>query len=139
MLPKKEFDFIYSRVPRFGIELVIVKDNKILLTKRTIEPGKGCWHLPGTTLAYGESLKDLLIRVAKQELNGDIQRAWFIDNIEYIHKDYHVVSKVYVTSIEGNLKPDFQASQIKWFKKLPVNMFPQQREFIKKYECFIFD
>jgi len=56
-LSQKEFDDIYSKVPRLTVE-VIVKNRAggILLTKRAIEPCKGQWHLPGGTVRFGESL-----------------------------------------------------------------------------------
>jgi len=137
MLPKKEFDFIYSRVPRFGIELIIIKDNKILLTKRTIEPLKNSWHIPGTTLAYKETLSQLLKRTAK-EVNGQVIKKTFKGTIQYISKDYHVVSLVYEVELKGNLSPDHNASQIRFFNRLPSYMFPEQRKFIKKhYESII--
>ncbi len=47
LLTKKEFEYIYHKVPRLCIDLIIVKEKKILLTKRSIEPFINFWHFPG--------------------------------------------------------------------------------------------
>ena len=35
-----------------------MKRKKVYLTKRSIEPCKGLWHLPGGTVRFGESLTE---------------------------------------------------------------------------------
>lgn len=74
-LTKEEFDSIYSKVPRLTVELVIKDGDKILLTKRSIEPCRGLWHLPGGTVYFGESLLDAVKRIAKKELSIDVLEA----------------------------------------------------------------
>ena len=55
-LPYKTFKSIYSRVPRATIELVIQTPAGILLSKRSIPPYKGYWHIPGGTVLFHEKM-----------------------------------------------------------------------------------
>ena len=68
-LPFEEFKSIYSKVPRLCVDLIVQKDNGIVLIKRAIEPSLGKWHFPGGTVLLGESLEDTIHRIAKEELN----------------------------------------------------------------------
>ena len=44
------------------VDGVYVKNGKILLLKRNVEPFKGCWHVVGGHVDEDESLKDAVIR-----------------------------------------------------------------------------
>jgi ADP-ribose pyrophosphatase YjhB (NUDIX family) len=55
-LSDKDYEFIFSRVPRLTIDLVINKDNGIILTRRNIPPHMGKWHLPGGRLFMREKV-----------------------------------------------------------------------------------
>ena len=51
-LPQEEFEWIFSRVPRLTVELVITAPRRgVLLSLREIEPCKGLWHLPAAPSA----------------------------------------------------------------------------------------
>src|SRR3989337_1057838 len=67
-LSKEEFNKIYSKVPRICVDLIIVKDKKILLTKRSIHPFKGRWHIPGGGVLHREKIEQAIHRIAKTEL-----------------------------------------------------------------------
>jgi ADP-ribose pyrophosphatase YjhB (NUDIX family) len=54
-LPQQEFDWIFSRVPRLTVEVVIASpDRGVLLALREFGPCAGLWHLPGGTVRFGE-------------------------------------------------------------------------------------
>ena len=45
-LPQEEFDWIFSRVPRLTVELVIASASRgVLLALREFGPYQGLWHL----------------------------------------------------------------------------------------------
>ena len=44
-----------------------IKDGKCLLIRRTKEPHKGYWSLPGGKLEYGEDIKNAIARELKEE------------------------------------------------------------------------
>ncbi len=134
-LSKQEFDYIYSKVPRLTVEVVIRKDGAIYLTKRAIEPCKGQWHLPGGTVRFAEPLTDAVKRIAKRELGIIVKQ---LKNSGYIEYPSHYlkgldtpVGLVFeIESYEGNLEPDDESVDSGWFKKLPKGMHADQDRFL---------
>ena len=72
-LPFEEYKQIYSRVPRFCVDLIIQTKDGVILTKRDIEPYRGMWHLPGGTLLLRESINSAAKRIAKDEVGIKIK------------------------------------------------------------------
>lgn len=134
-----EYKKIYSQVPRLCIDLVIIKDKKVLLTYRRMEP-KNVWHLPGGTVYFRESLHQAAKRVAKQELGLNIKIEKEICSIDYFaNKETfcHAVSIAFLARItSGTIILDDQASDYGFFKNLPEQMYPAHGKFLKKYFCF---
>ena len=68
-LPQDEFDWIFSRVPRLTVEVLIASsDRGVLLALRDSDPWRGPWHLPGGTVRLGEPITEAVRRVARDEL-----------------------------------------------------------------------
>jgi len=61
------------------VTLMIVRDGRILLTKRSVQETRApedddkYWHLPGGTLDYGEHPEQTAIREAKEEVGLDVK------------------------------------------------------------------
>ena len=136
-LDKATFDKIYKQVPRVCVELVIDDVGGVLLTKRSIEPEKGLWHLPGGTILLGESFEDAAIRIALEETNLDIDELELLSVIEYCDKEnpfYHAVGIVfYVGAFEGDIKTNEQASEIDFFNKLPEPIVEEHKDFLEAF------
>ncbi|MCK5059871.1 MAG: NUDIX hydrolase [Candidatus Pacebacteria bacterium] len=133
-IPKKEFDKIYSRVPRLCVEVCIVSKDGIVLTKRAIEPANGKWHLPGGTVRYKERLTDTVKRIALEETNLKVKPEKILGIIEYPNFDGykgHPVSICFLVSIKGGkLKYNGDATDIQFFKKMPRSIIKEHRDFI---------
>ena len=135
-LTKKEFDYIYSRVPRLNVEVLLYNKIKgIYLTLRDIEPCKGQWHLPGGTVFYSESLNDAVIRIAKREIGIDVTSSKMVGYIEYYsHYKFgndHPVGLVFIiTQYTGQPKVNNEASDGQWFSELPNPIHIDQEKFL---------
>ena len=57
----------YPVKPRVGVGAITVKDEKVLLVKRGVEPSKGLWAIPGGTLELGETLQECAAREILEE------------------------------------------------------------------------
>lgn len=139
-LSKKEWNFIFSRVPRVTVD-VVIKDRKkgILLIKRSIKPAMGKWHLPGGTVRYKERLLYAAKRQAYQETGLHVKIKKFIGICEFTKWKYpgysSVVDLVYLAEpVRGKMKGSeiFGGTKLKFFKKLPKNMIPEQRKILEK-------
>jgi len=137
-LSQKEFWDIYKKVPRLTVEIIIKTNEGIFLTMRNIEPCKGLWHLPGGTVRFGEKLTASVSRIAKRELGIEVRGTKLLGYVEYpSHYEAGLDSPVgiafEVTNFEGPLKPNSEAKDYGWFKKLPPVMHREQQDFLKPY------
>ena len=48
----------YPDHPICGVGAVVIKDGKVLLVKRGVDPNKGLWAIPGGSLKLGETLQE---------------------------------------------------------------------------------
>ncbi len=127
LLPGKEFEKIYSKVPRIAVELIISSKRGVVLVKRgrgDAGPGKGTWHLPGKTLMFGETIRHLAMRTAEDETGLNVRIKKFIGYHEYRPGVAygHVVSLVFLAEAAGGTLHDKQGRKIRFFKKLPKNI-----------------
>src|SRR5687768_1353542 len=79
----EEFGFIYSRVPRLTVEVILVIEGGVVLVERQEPSWYGLWHIPGGTVFYKERLVDAVKRVAQEELGIDVQVGELLGYIEY--------------------------------------------------------
>ncbi len=139
-LSEKEFVSIYERVPRFCVEVLVKTKDGIIITKRDIAPLKGYWHFSGGTVYLKESIAEAGKRVAKEELNLDVELIRGVGEMEFIH-DYkkkgqgHMVSIAYIAKAKdiGNIKLDRQGSRYMFcrFKEdIPKHM-------VKEHACLL--
>jgi len=140
-IPDKIWEMIYSQVPRFCIDLLILnEDGGVLLTKRAINPSKGAWHFPGGTLYFGEGILECASRIAKEELGTTIRLGKFVGVEEYINEDVgdyrrHSISVIFEAKIIGNSPAlNEEASEFRFFKNaLPKETQPTVRNFLLKH------
>lgn len=63
---------------RVGVGVMILKDGKVLMTKRKGSHGAGDYGFPGGHLEYMESFEDCAIRETKEECGLEIQNIRFL-------------------------------------------------------------
>jgi 8-oxo-dGTP pyrophosphatase MutT (NUDIX family) len=131
-LPKDEFDWIFSRVPRVTVEVVIsTPERGVLLSLRDIEPCKGLWHLPGGTVRFGEPLVEAVGRVARDELGLSVDVGEMLGYIEYpSHYENGLdcpVGLAFAAEVSPHAQPP---AGCEWFKALPDNMHDEQQDFL---------
>jgi ADP-ribose pyrophosphatase YjhB (NUDIX family) len=66
-------EFIDYQNPKIVAGAVVLKDDKILLCKRAIEPRKGFWTLPAGFMELGESVEEAAQREAQEEALAKIE------------------------------------------------------------------
>jgi ADP-ribose pyrophosphatase YjhB (NUDIX family) len=60
---------IHYENPKSTATLICIKDGKLLLVKRAVDPAKGMWGLPGGFIELGETPNEAAIRELKEETN----------------------------------------------------------------------
>ena len=137
-LPDDEFYSIYGRVPRLAVDVLMMTEQGVLLTQRSIEPYKGCWHLPGGTVYMGETIESAAIRIAKKETGLDVEADVSIGHMEFLDEvrnsvDMHTVSIVVPARVVGGvLQRDRDSSELRWFTIVPTNTIKQHAQFLRE-------
>lgn len=111
-------------------------DVGIVLTKRSIEPFKGMWHIPGGTVRFGERFEEAVKRVAKEELGvevGVIKLLGYINYVPYPSFDQPMALDFLVTIKFGKLRGSEQGEEFGIFKidEIPENTIKEQKDFLE--------
>ncbi len=137
-LSKREFRTVFKKIPRVAVDLVIKNRRGILLIKRSIKPDKGKWHFPGGTVFYKEKIFHAAKRKAREETGLEVKIKKFLGVFEYMRwkePGYtHIINFIFLAEpIRGKLRGDERTAgkELKFFKKLPRNMIPEQRKILQ--------
>lgn len=137
-LTNEEYKFIYERVVRLCLDFIVIKNGKILLSKRDIDPYKGYWHLPGGMVYKKETIDQAAERILKGELGVKPEEKKLVGYMECpdeINKDginIHSISMAFFTILEeGKIKGGDQAHEIEFFELLPEKVHPIHGKFLK--------
>jgi ADP-ribose pyrophosphatase YjhB (NUDIX family) len=58
--------------PKLAVGVAVFRDNKLLLVRRVMDPGKGRWALPGGYLDSGEDPRAAAAREAREEAGVEV-------------------------------------------------------------------
>ncbi len=110
--------------PAVTVDIIIFRlndnDLKVLLVKRSIEPFKGIWAIPGGFVRIGESLEDAAKRELKEETGVEDVYLEQLYTFGELNRDPRgrVITVAYfalVNSDKMKLKAETDASEAKWF------------------------
>lgn len=135
-LSGRNFDFIFRRVPRLCVDVVIRDRRGVVLIKRDITPDRGKWHLPGGTVRFGERLVHAAQRFARDEtgLEVAILRGLGVNEAFRRGKTPHnVMATFLVRPRSGTLGGSWQGRQVKFFRTLPRNIVREQASLLRAH------
>ena len=104
------------------VDGVYVKDGKILLLKRAVEPFKGFWHVVGGHVEEDESLKDAVKREFREETGLDVTVGGVIGGgVEETFDRVKIIVVFEVSSAEGEVSLNSENEAYGWFDEVPTN------------------
>ena len=129
-----------STMPRVSIEILIIKENKILLgllTKKWMIDGVQMYGVPGRDLNFQEKIGTCIERNIKEELDCTITSHTIISVNANNAWGNHYINIGATAEIAGEIKrmkPDDWESW-EWFDltSLPSNIFPSAKNTIDSY------
>ena len=105
-------------MPITTVAAIIKNDeDKILLTRRNVEPFKGQWCLPGGHIDVDEKALDAVIREVKEETGLEFEPE-FISYFDEIvpERDWHAIVLVFAGRGKGNLAAqEREVTDMGWF------------------------
>jgi len=124
MLNDTTFKTVVDSAPLISIDILLKKDNKILLGKRINKPAQGYFFSTGGRVYKNETIESAMGRIAKNELNIELKTTpKFIGVFEHFYGDSiyndvstHYVNLAYEYEVEETLDlPTEQHNEYQWF------------------------
>jgi len=127
---------LYPKQPFVGVGAVVMCSGKILLEKRSNEPGRGKWTVPGGIVELGEETRQAVIREMQEETGLIVEKPVLIDVVNDIELDrsqkvkYQFVIVDYFVKLKGGtLKAASDAAELRWVPLEDVESFVLTRTF----------
>jgi ADP-ribose pyrophosphatase YjhB (NUDIX family) len=116
------------------VEGLCVKDEKVLLLKRNLEPFRGYWHAVSGRVNEKETLEKGLQRIFKEQTNLDVAVGRIIGrHIEESSDGTTITFAFEVLSVEsGEIMLTSENSDYRWFAQFPVNSIYDYSKYFKK-------
>ena len=121
----------YPDAPMVGVGAVIVDQGRVVLVKRAHLPMVGEWSIPGGAVELGETVREAMIREAREETGLDVQPMALLGVIDRVIRDenksvlYHyVLVDYYCRPIGGELCAGSDCDGARWFSLGEVAKLP---------------
>lgn len=111
----------YPDRPLLGVGAIIVQNERILLARRANPPLQNEWSIPGGLVETGETVKQALVREAREETGLEIEPVKLVEVFERILRDkearvqYHFVLIDYLCRVvSGEARASSDVSELVW-------------------------
>ncbi len=123
--PNPDCRFVQFIDPKISAAVMALQDGKVLLVKRSMEPARGSWCLPGGFMEIGETPPQTAVRECKEESGFEVEITGLID--VYYYEDYRgsgVLIMYKGRVIGGQPDPDSESKAVAFFgpNELPENI-----------------
>jgi 8-oxo-dGTP diphosphatase len=111
----------YPQYPMVGVGALIFREGRMLLIKRSKEPSKGMWSIPGGRLELGETIAEAVKREVLEECGVQIDIVRVLEVMDNILRDddgkvsYHfVLIDLLANYLSGEPKAQSDAEECRW-------------------------
>ena len=143
MLNTEAFKTVINSTPLISIDLLVKKDNKILLGKRINKPAQGYLFSIGGRVYKNESIQQATARIAKTELNIELKLTpkfagvfeHFYDDGIYKDVSTHYINLAYEVDINNEVLnlPNDQHNEYQWLSIDELLSSKQVHKYVKDY------
>jgi colanic acid biosynthesis protein WcaH len=143
MLDDQTFKTVINSTPLISIDLLVKKDNKILLGKRINKPAQGYLFSIGGRVYKNESIQQATARIAKTELNIELKLTskfagvfeHFYDDGIYKDVSTHYINLAYEVDINNEMLnlPTEQHNEYQWLSINELLNSKQVHKYVKNY------
>ncbi len=127
--------FIFYLNPKVVAGTIPERDGRILLTRRSINPGRGLWTFPGGFVDFGETTTDAAVRETFEETGLKVDLTGLLNVYSYPDAPVIIVYRAQVLGgvltlcSENDLLEWLAPAEIPW----PALAFPSTREALREY------
>lgn len=141
-IPSEEWETVVRNVPIVSVDLVVESPARVVLGRRTNEPAQGAWFVPGGRLRKGESLRDAVDRIARQELGTSVEVVERLGAYEHRYQTsevggpkHYVANAFHVWTEDVEISGDDQHSDLRAFEEPPGNVHEYTAEYLRTIGC----
>lgn len=124
--------------PKVAVVAFLKQDNRVLLVKRGVDPGKGYWAFPAGYVDAGEKPEDAVRREVLEETGLCVSEVHLLD---VFARDTHdggtadIIIAYAANGLSGDLHPDDDADAVAWFGKdhLPDLVFTTTDKLVARW------
>ena len=115
-------DFRKQHIKTSVVACIVDEQERVLLTRRCIDPFCGQWVMPGGKIDHGESILAALHREVREEVGIEVRIEGLIDVFEHIkvgeNEDHFVILYYRASPTDGELKPNgSECTEAVWISK----------------------
>lgn len=140
-IPEETWRSIVRHVPIVSVDLVVCDGDSVVLGRRTNDPAKGEWFVPGGRVRKHERLDKAVHRVATEELGtpvaidhqlGVYEHRYDVAEFDGINGKHYIAIGYVVTPINDEIKPDDQHDVYRRFTPPfdSINLHPYVEEYL---------
>jgi 8-oxo-dGTP diphosphatase len=128
----------YPESPVVGVGAVVIKDGKVLLVKRGVDPKKGLWAIPGGSLKLGETLQEGAEREIMEETGIIIRAKEPVYSFDFFERDgdgrirfHYVIVDMMADYIGGEVQGADDALEARWVSQDELKYLEVSRNTLK--------
>ncbi len=127
--------FVFYLNPKLVAGTIPEQDGRVLLTRRSISPGRGLWTYPGGFVDFGESVTDAAVRETLEETGLTVELTGLLNVYSYPGAPVIIVYTARV--ITGTLTVCAENDCLEWVapEEIPWEAlaFPSTREALREW------
>ncbi len=147
-IPPDEYRIILENVPLVCVNVIIPKDNTVLVVYRLEESAKGEWWIPGGRVYKNEKLGDTAVRIARQEVGLDVTVKKLVGiydemfdkgAIPDLKDGVHYISIIFLcepVDEAREIKLDETSAAYRWINKIEDGLHPYLKILLKDSKVF---
>ena len=108
--------------PQVAVGAIVISNDRVLLVKRTKDPHRGEWAIPGGSVKLGETLQEAAEREMREETGVLIKAGDPVHIFDLIERDdrdrirfHYVIVDLVTEFLSGVPKPSDDAADARWF------------------------
>ena len=122
-------DFAKQHIKTSVVACIIDGEQRVLLTRRCIEPFCGAWVMPGGKIDLGESILQALHREVREEVGLEVRVDHLIDVFEHVgigqQNDHFIILYYRTTPLSFELAPNGEeCTEARWVAKAELPTLP---------------
>jgi len=128
----------YPDCPRVGVGAIVIREGRVLLVKRGIEPSFGLWAIPGGCLDLGETIQEGAEREILEETGVVIRAGDPVHTFDFFERDregrcrfHYVIVDVLADYVSGDVQASDDAADARWLSPDELDALPVAQNTLK--------